>query len=391
VRRVDIPTRFIDDGRARGVHGERVDRLAPYLMRTDPLADAVVAAFDELAAGEGSAQLEAVLDRTADKRASIHPAIAALFQEVNRIPPWVDFGAIDRAGELLLRSGAFGGLILGLQSLPFGYASPGGNKPLAFSGRLVEQAPRRLSETSRFVHAVCLPGGLRRDADGFAICIKVRVMHARVRQLLWQSGRWDRHAWGEPINQHDMVATTMLFSLVVVDGLRKLGFHVLASEAQRYIQLWRYASWLLGTDYELLYATEAEGLKLADLIVKTQGPPDDDGRALTHALLDSGRRGARDDRERKRAARMAPVAHALSRYLLGHEIADGLAVPRSRLEPLIPVLRAAIAAFDGARARLQPLDVLAVQFGSRYWDDVVARGLGERGTDFAPPVALRPA
>ncbi len=387
--RVEIPTRFIDDGRARAVHGDRVDRLAPYLMRTDPLGDEAASAFDDLAKGEGFAQVEAALGR--HPPATLHPAIDALFREVNRVPPWVDFGTIDRAGELLLRSGMFGGLILGLQSLPYGYASPGGNKPLAFSGRLVEQAPRRLSETSRFVHAVCLPGGLRRDADGFALCIKVRIMHARVRRLLLQSGKWDRHAWGEPINQHDMVATTMLFSLVVIDGLRKLGFHVSPAEAQRYIQLWRYVSWLLGTDYELLYATEAEGLKLADLVMKTQGPPDDDGRALTRALLESGRRGAHDAHERKRAARMAPVAHALSRYLLGREIADALEVPRSRLEAFLPVLRTAIGAFDGARARLHILDAITVQYGSRYWEDVVARGLGESGTDFTPPVALRSA
>ncbi len=381
-----IPARFIDDGRARSVHGDRVERLAPYLLETDPLGDAAVAAFDELGPGEGFAQIEAGIRR--DKR-RVHPAIETLFEAVNRVPPWVDYGTIDRGGELLLRSGAFGGLILGLQALPYGYASPGGNKPLAFSGRLVEQAPRRLSETSRFVHAVCLPGGLRRDSDGFAICIKVRIMHARVRRLLWQSTRWDRDAWGEPINQHDMVATTMLFSLVVLDGLRKLGFHVTGAEAQRYVHLWRYASWLLGTDYELLFATESEGLKLADLIMKTQGPPDDDGRALTKALLESGRRT--EAKGLLSAKHIAPFAHALSRYLLGAEIADALAIPTSRLEPFMPVLRTAISAFDGVRAKMTILDAIAVQYGSQYWEEAVTRGLGERAADFAPPIALRSA
>jgi hypothetical protein len=312
-------------------------------------------------------------------------------REVERVPPWVDFNTIDRAGELLLRAGALGGLILGLQSLPYGYASPGGNKPLALSGRLVEQAPRRLSETSRFVHAVCLPGGLHRDSEGFAICVKVRVMHARVRRLLSRSGKWNVAAWGEPINQHDMVATTMLFSLVVLDGMRKLGFHVTPTEAQRYVHLWRYVGWLLGTDYELLFATEAEGLKLADLIMQTQGEPDEDSRALTKALLEAGRRGAHDEEERRRAVRMAPVAYALSRHLLGREMADALGIPRSRLEPLMPVLKQAVHAADGLRARLHLLDVVAVQVGSRYWEAVIERGLGTRPADFGPPNALRPA
>ncbi len=385
------PTRFIDDGRARSTHGERVDRLAPYLMRTDPLADAAALAFESMKPGEGFAQVERALEHGIAGVPDAHPAIAALFREVERVPPWVDFGVVDRAGELLLRSGAFGGLILGLQSLPYGYASPGGNKPLAFSGRLTEQAPRRLSETSRFVHAVCLPGGLRRGGEAFAICVKVRVMHARVRRLLWQSGKWDRDAWGEPINQHDMVATTMLFSLVVLDGLRKLGFRVSPTEAQRYVHLWRYVGWLLGTDYELLFATEAEGLKLADLIMKTQGPPDEDSRALTKALFESGSRGARDERERKRSERMAPVAYAIARHLLGKDLADSLGVPPSRLVRAMPALRFVIHTFDGARARLHLLDIAAVQIGSRYWADVIERGLGGRAADFAPPGALRPA
>lgn len=385
------PTRFIDDGRARTTHGDRVDRLAPYLTKSDPLADAVVAAFDTLPPGEGFAQVERALRNGIAHTSDAHPAVAALVREVERVPPWVDFGAIDRGGELLLRSGAFGGLILGLQSLPYGYASPGGNKPLAFSGRLTEQASRRLSETSRFVHAVCLPGGMRRGAEGYAICVKVRVMHAQVRRLLWRSGKWDRDAWGEPINQHDMVATTMLFSLVVLDGLRKLGFHVGATEAQRYVHLWRYVGWLLGTDYELLFATEAEGLKLADLIWKTQGPPDADSRALTKALLESGVRGAHDERERRRAERMSPVAHAIARHLLGGDLADSLGIPKSRFARAVPALRFAISAFDGVRARLHLLDAAAVQIGSRYWEEATARGLGARDADFAPPGALRPA
>jgi len=370
------------------VHGARVDRMASYLLRTDPLADAAVEAFDALAVGVGFSQLERAIVRGVDDVRDAHPAIVALMRQVERVPPWVDFATVDRAGEVLLRAGAFGGLILGLQSLPYGYASPGGNKPLAFSGRLTEQAPRRLSETSRFVHAVCSPGGLRRRGDAFGICVKVRVMHARVRRLLWRSGKWDRDAWGEPINQHDMLATTMLFSLVVLDGLRKLGFRVSDAEAQRYVHLWRYVGWLLGTDEDLLFATEAEGLRLADLIMKTQGPPDEDSRALTKALFEAGERGAKTEEDRRHVERMTPVVYALAHHLLGRELADALGVPRSRLAPFMPALRLAIRALDGVRERVHVLDLAAVQIGARYWEDVVERGLGARGADFAPPRAL---
>jgi hypothetical protein len=46
-----------------------------------------------------------------------------------------------RGGEVLLRHGFFGGIVLGFRCLVAGYCSPAGNKPLAFSGRLREAAP----------------------------------------------------------------------------------------------------------------------------------------------------------------------------------------------------------------------------------------------------------
>ncbi len=383
-----IPTRFLATTAARAAHGDRVDRLAPYLLRTDPLADAVVSAFDEMPPGAGWRQVEAALARGVASVPDAHPAVRALFEAVERVPPWVDWGTLDRGGEVLLRAGYFGGLILGLQSLPYGYASPGGNKPLAMSGRLMEQAPRRLTETGRFVHAVCLPGGMRRGADGFCIAVRVRLVHAHVRRLLEDSGRWDADAWGAPINQHDMVATTMLFSLVVLAGLRKLGFRVTVAEAQRYVQLWRYVGSVLGVDPELLPPTEQDGLKLADLIVRTQGEPDADSRALTAALMEVGRRRARTDAERRRAARMAPVARGISRRLLGAELADKLGIPRSRLTPLFPALRGVIAAVERVRSLSSLLDAYAVQLGTRYWEDMLERGLAGVPADFRPPSSL---
>ena len=357
-------------------------------MRTDPLADAAVAAFDEMPPGAGFEQVQRAASRGIAAVPEAHPAIAALMRAVERVPPWVDWAAIDRGGEVLLRSGAFGGMVLGVQALPYGYAAPAGNKPLTLSGRLMEQAPRRLSETARFVHAVCMPSGLRRGADGYVTCIKVRVMHAQVRRLLWESGKWQRDEWGEPINQHDMVATTLLFSGVVLDGLRKLGFRISAAESQRYMHLWRYVGWLLGTDLELLPVTEADALKLGDLIMRTQERPDDDSRALTRALFDAGQRGAHSERERARAAKMQPIAIALSRALLGSELADELGIARTRLVHLVPVLRAAVRLVEGVRSRVHLFDSVALSVGSHYWTEVVERGLGDEPAEYAPPQAL---
>jgi len=384
-----IPTRFHDTARARAAHGDRVDRMGALLLRTDPLADAVVQdAFNGMRPGRGWSQVQRALDGGIASVKDAHPAIVALFEQVERVPAWVDWEVLDRAGSLLLRTGYFGGLVLGIQSLPYGYASPGGNKPLAFSGRLTEQAPRRLMETARFVHGVCMPGQLRQGGDAFKITVKVRLMHAQVRRLLWDSGKWNRGAWGEPINQHDMAATTILFSLVVLDGIRKLGFRVKEREAEDYIHLWRYVGWLMGTDLELLPASEAEAMRLAELIMLTQGEPDEDSRALTLALMGSGRQAARTERERRQVEVMKFFTRAVAHRLLGRELADKLGVPRSPFEPLFPLLRGTIGAAERLRGLSPRFHDFAVERGSFYWEQLIEHGLEGKPAEFRPPTRL---
>src|SRR5207253_876560 len=89
-----------------------------------------------------------------------------LLEWSERIPAWVDWSLVDHGGEVLMRAGPLGGTVLGAESLVYGYCSPGGNKPLVMSGRLRQQAARRLNETARFVHATSLPRGLRPPSTG---------------------------------------------------------------------------------------------------------------------------------------------------------------------------------------------------------------------------------
>src|SRR5690349_17142302 len=165
------------------------------------------------------------------------------------------------------------------------YTATAGNERLACSGGLREQAPRRVAETARFVTAVCAPNGMRPGAEGWRITLHVRLMHAQVRRLLWASGRWDRERWAEPINQHDMLATMLLFSEVYIEGLRVFGFSISDEEAEDWIHLWRLVAWVMGTEEALLPGNYAEATVLRELIQHTQGPPDTDSRELAAALL----------------------------------------------------------------------------------------------------------
>ena len=184
-----------------------------------------------------------------------------------------------------MRTGALGALVLAMRSLVVGYKAPAGNKPLARTGRLDSMATRRLHETSKFVYSVSLPDGMAHDSEGFEITVRVRVMHAMVRELLRDSGTWDEQAWGAPSISMTMVATTQLFSTILLQGLSSLGASVSARDAQETMALWRYVGWVIGVEEDLLPRTFEEGELIMEIIEATQYPPDEDARRLVGALF----------------------------------------------------------------------------------------------------------
>ncbi len=383
-----FPSRYTNLDAARARFGDRVDRLAPYLFRVDPLADAVIEAFEALPPRRGWAMLEQALATGIASVPDAPEAIRALFAEIDDVPVWVDWATLDRGGELLFRAGIMGGIVLGAKSLVLGYVSPAGNKPLVLSGRLQQQAARRLNETSRFVQAVCRPGGLRRHGDGFAITVKVRLMHAQVRRMILRSGQWDGASLGAPINQHDMAGTQLLFSISVLEGLRDLGFRISSDESESYMQLWRYVSRLIGVDPEISVNSELEARALADLIAATQAAPDDDSRALVRALLESPLETARTDEARRRATFVTRLGQGFVRSLLGDEMADSLAVPRTPWRYAMDVARTATRAAEVARETVPGARAALIDAGHRYWDRVVEIGLAGATAEFRPPERL---
>jgi hypothetical protein len=385
-----VPARFSASVDAQSRYGARLEQLGSLLGRSDPLADELVESFAALPAGRGPKLLQSALHAGIGAVNDPPAPLRALMAEVDRVPGWVDRRQQGRAGALVLRAGIGAGVVLGLKSLVLGYASPGGNKPLVFSGRLRAHAARRLAETSRFVQAVSQPGGMARFGPGFAITVQVRVMHAQVRRLIARSGRWRSDLWGIPINQHDMLATILLFSVALVDGLRNLGYEVTRQEAEDVVQLWRHVGVIMGVEADRLPTSEAEGLRIAGMIRATQGPPDDDARALTRALFDAradsiAAAGGDPRLAQKRRAAM----HAVCRLLVGDEVASGLGIPRSPFDQWVPLIRP-VAALASRFNRLPGLRHLAALVGDRYWDAAVAGGLGGKAAAYDPPEGLNP-
>jgi hypothetical protein len=381
-----FPARYVNLNAARLRFGDRVDRLGAYLWKSDDVADRAVEALTALPPGVGWRLFEQGLrgERIGDAPAALHELLEAAAE----VPPWVDWSVADEGGALLLRAGPLGGAVLGVRSLVLGYASPGGNKPLVFSGRLQEQAARRLSETSRFVQAVCRPGGMRPFADGWQITVKVRLIHAQVRRMVLRSGRWNAEAWGHPANQHDLAATIMLFSLTIIEGLRHLGLRVSAEEAAQYMHLWRFVGKVIGVDPDLLSASEQESRRFGELIAATQADPDDDSRALTRAFFRSPLESCRTDEERRAAQWRVSFGHALCRELNGDSLADKLGIAREPLSRALPLLKRWIRTAEQVSARVPKARERAIEAGTRYWDAIVSRGMPDAGYTFSLPETL---
>ena len=383
-----FPTRYKNLTEARARFGDRVDRVGRHLMRGDDLADAVVDAIEAMPKGEGWRTFEEGVRGGARAVPNAPRPMRELLEQAAHVPAWLDWDACDRGGALLMRAGPLGGAVLGTRSLVLGYASPGGNKPLVFSGRLKQQAKRRLDETARFVQAVSRPGGMRPFADGWQITLKVRLIHAQVRRMILKTGRWSSEAWGLPVNQHDMAGTTLLFSCAIIDGLRKLGMRIAPEEAERYVHLWRWVGRVIGVDDDVLPACEAEGMRLADLITLTMGEPDDDSRDLTRALFEAAYDGCSTKAQMRQAERNVMFGRLVCRALIGDELADKLQVPRTTLRHAIPMMKRFVRMTERVTRAVPFGERGAVAVGTFYWDRVVEFGLQNATYDFALPTRL---
>ncbi|NUP05423.1 MAG: DUF2236 domain-containing protein [Polyangiaceae bacterium] len=369
----EIPTRLVNLDRARATFGHRADILAGFLHRTDPLAEAVVQAFSEMAPGKGKRVLDRALDEGIERVPSPPRALVALFEQLHETPFWVDPEQLAVGGRAMLRTGIFGLFALGAGSLPLSYATPAANKPLTFSRRLVEMAPRRILDTMRFHLHTCTPGGLAPGADGFKTTVRVRLVHAQMRRLLLASKGWNHAAWGAPINQVDQAYATVLFSAYPLGWLSKLGVHFTADERDAAIQLWRYSGHLMGVDATLLPATEAEARRFGELYELTQERPDDDARALVRALVNAA--PVLGQSYFGRTDWIPGAFSTLARFFLGPQRADDLGLPASSYAALTPLLRAAVVQTEAVR-RVSPRGYdFAVRAGTAIERGIVEGGL----------------
>ena len=286
--------------------------------RTDPLADAAVAALR----GKGQPG-QSVLDRIRAGAAAGDPAMRAFVAATDVAPPWASFEAMEPGRRAAMRNAPLTYLVLTTASLIESFAGSQGARVLSRTGRIERDTIPRLYETGAMVRDLLLEDSARPGRPGHTALLTVRLLHAHVRRFINASGTWSSAELGQPVNQMDMVGTLLMFSLVLARGLQTLGAALTEEEQRSWSHLWRYAGYVLGVDEDATFTTlEAERALLA-LIAEHHYRPDEISRSLAFAVLDalSGEPPFFLPRQ---------ALYALSRRLLGDPLADAFMLPRSR-------------------------------------------------------------
>lgn len=355
---------------ARQLYGNTVDDYLRHLRTGDPLADELVLAFERLPRGRGYKLLQEALDHGIDSLDDPPPELVALFRQVDHVPFWVDWERMKYGNAKVLRNAFLTALSFALYALPFSFMRTQ-NIPLAFTKELLDNAPARYSYTAAFVVDSFLPNGLRRFSDGFKTCIRVRIGHAMVRRKILRSGDWDTEKLGVPVNQSHMAVAAIVFSFFVIEGLEKMGTHFNRADRESVLLIWRYVGRLLGIDSELVNTSQEEALRMLEIAFSVEGDPDGVTVALCQSTV-SGLAQYIQVGPRWMQSRLPSFFYALSRLLLGKDLADRLEYPRSSV--CFKVACRVFIAYIWITQRVPGINPRFVQdpLGVRFWLDNVA-------------------
>ncbi|MEU3623594.1 oxygenase MpaB family protein [Amycolatopsis coloradensis] len=289
----------------------------------DPLADAVVA---DVVADERTGAVNEVLAHFRDNDQPIPDnlpdSVRRYLVETDVPPDWADLDRVAAAYEFFVDDGMHVASVLSFGAMVNCYAQPRPSRVLSLTHRL-NQPHRRLSETSQFVLNLMGPDPFGSGGNFVPTIQKTRLIHAAVRYFIGRSGEWDAEADGVPLCQQDMLGALLIFSVQVIDGMRRMGITVTDREAEDYYYVWRVTGAMLGIPAEAMPETLREARELNAELVEASFGPSAEGIELTRNLLSL-------------YENMVPgtafdgVVAAMVRQVVTEDVADWLEVPRSR-------------------------------------------------------------
>ena len=207
----------------------------------------------------------------------------AFIDKATELPTWAQSRLMKTGAIFYARHSEIIMSLLGLLSLPYCYNAANGAMVLYLSELIRKQTTKRLYDTAVFVWEVMGPDAFGKDGNAYEEILKVRIMHAAVRYYTLQSGNWD-NSWGLPINQEDMAGTNLSFSLIVIRGLRMLGYSISQEDQSAFMHIWAVVGYLSGLDKDLIPENSKMAQQLDLIIKRRQFSVSAHGQDLTRSL-----------------------------------------------------------------------------------------------------------
>lgn len=335
---------------------ENVKQRTNLLFEFDETADAVI---HEVFLKEGFAkaqkQVTALLDNATEEVSDVHPSLEKLFKEVNTCPQWLNEDLLNSGALFCQRAGLDALIVLRNYCLMGGYESSAINKPLIYTGALKKGAAKRMAETVEFWVNVTGTNALKNNNIGFKSAVQVRLMHAFARVSILKNSDWNNDKWGIPLNQWDMVATNLGFSIVFLEGLKKLGYQPTEKEEMGVYHLWKYIGYLLGIPAHYLPDTHKEAIEELYKWTMCQPVADKDTITLASALVNEPILASYPPRKwQKQFVIQSHLAY--NHYFLGKRACDAMRLPETKLA-FIPYLNKGINNFKEKISNIFPVNI----------------------------------
>ena len=215
-------------------------------QHTDELADRTVA---RLVAEHGMGEMRTVFQMMTASDDQIPADAPAVFHEfvaqTRELPASVDCERLARADSILPYGPAACTVMLA-SSLPQGYSAPRMSRVLTISDDLGTYPYKRLMGVLQLLMNLSGTGAFATGGRAILTAQKLRLLHAGVRSMVPRYRPEYQQRFGVAVNMDDELATIMGFSLLVIDGLRKLKCQMSEQATEDRYYRWRVFAQLMG-------------------------------------------------------------------------------------------------------------------------------------------------
>ena len=313
--------------RGRSVDAARADNYIAHTTVGDPVADALADCLGSLPREETTRLIELGMRGGDDAALQAAPEpVRAFFDTCYDPPDWLDIPSLTPGYRLFHRNTSLvlAGMVAGV--LVEGFTTNIA-KSFFLTGRLRDQGVRRLKQNNRHMLEIFMPGGMDRYADGWALSVRIRLVHATIRRLLSGSDEWDIEELGAPISAAHVGLAISAFSARLLHHLKSLGASFDKEERKSFMAIWRYSGHLMGIPETILFRDEQDALEIFRIGTLCEPGISMESKVMATSLVNSAPLFA-GLTERHARRKLAGYIFKISRALIGDDVADGLGYPK---------------------------------------------------------------